>query len=73
MPEEQVMIENILLVIEVDDNNAIMDIVDAGDESDTGDIDEMMLILISTSIYPWSRQLTSILTVRNPEIDVNYR
>ena len=40
MPEEQVTMENVLLGIEVDDNSAIMDVVDTGDESDTGDVDE---------------------------------
>ena len=40
MAEDEIMIENILLGIKVDHNGAIIDIVDAGNESDTGDVDE---------------------------------
>ena len=39
-PEEEVTMENVLLGIEVDDNGAILDIGDAGDDSDTGYVDE---------------------------------
>ena len=39
-PEEEVMMENVLLGIKVNDDGTIMNIVDAENESDAGGVDE---------------------------------